>query len=297
MTLITQVGSAVRHGAQALTRLGLGLHSHVQEAGGFKIAYDEGGKQHDSTVLLIHGFSADRDVWTRFVAGLRDRHVLIPDLPGHGQTPFVAGAGYSAPAQADRLVALLDALGIERVHVIGNSMGGFIAATLAHRAPERVISLGLVDAAGLRVAAPSALSRMLDEGRNPFLLDNPGQFDAFYAMTMAKQPFVPGIVRRAIAHEYVARRAQLAEIFSDFNQGSDMLDDRLSEISAPTWVAWGRHDQLIDASTAKVYADGIPRASLTIYEDLGHMPMFEAPRRSSRDYRAFLTQLAAAAPA
>ena len=288
MTLATQLGSAIRQSAQLATRLSVGLRGHTQEVAGFRIGYDAGGTRHDQTVLLVHGFSADRDVWTRFAGGLRDRHLIIPDLPGHGRTPFIPGAGYSAPAQADRLIAFLDAPEIEQVHVIGNSMGGFIAAALARRAPERVASLGLVDAAGLRVSAPSPLSRMLEAGTNPFLLDSPNDFDAFYAMTMAKQPFVPRIVRRAIAHEYVARRAQLAEIFTDFNQAGDMLDDHLAEITAPTWVAWGRHDQLIDVSAAKVWATGIPDTTLKIYDDLGHMPMFEAPRRSCRDYRDFL---------
>jgi abhydrolase domain-containing protein 6 len=291
MTLVTQVGSAIRQSAQLATRLSVGLRGYTTEAGGFTIGYDAGGARHDATVLLLHGFSADRDVWTRFAGGLRTHHVLIPDLPGHGRTPFIPGAGYSAPAQAERLVAFLDAVGVQRTHVIGNSMGGFIAAALAYRAPERVASLALVDAAGLRVSAPSALSRMLDAGHNPFLLDSPHDFDAFYAMTMAKQPFVPRIVRRAIAHEYIQRRAQLAEIFADFNHAPDMLDDHLGEFRVPTWVAWGRHDQLIDVSAASVWADGIPGASLTVYEDLGHMPMFEAPRRTCRDYAGFLSQL------
>jgi abhydrolase domain-containing protein 6 len=291
VTLATQVGSTVRQSAQVATRLSAGVRAHTTEAAGFAIGYDVGHENRGESVLLLHGFSADREVWTRFAAGLRDRHVLIPDLPGHGRTPFTAGAGYSAPAQAERMLALLDAVGVKRAHVIGNSMGGFIAAAMARRAPDRVASLALVDAAGLKLSAPSPLSRMLDEGSNPFLLDSPDQFDAFYAMTMAKAPFVPAIVRRAIAEEYVARRGQLTEIFTDFQHPSDFLDDHLAEISAPTWVAWGRHDQLIDVSAAKVWADGIPRASLTVYDDLGHMPMFEAPRRSCRDYRAFLGRL------
>lgn len=289
MTLVTQAGSMIRHGAGAATRLSVGLHAHTQEAGGFRFAYDERGTEFGSTVLMLHGFSADRDVWTRFAAGLRGLHLVIPDLPGHGQTPFLEGAGYSAPAQADRLVAFLDALELERVHVIGNSMGGFIAAHLAQRSPERVISLSLVDAVGVRAPELSPLDEMFARGRNPFLMDSPHQFDEFYAMTMAKQPFVPRVVRSALAHEFVKRRAQLKEIGDDFIN-RDALDDQLAEIQAPTWVAWGRHDQLVHVSTAKVWADGIPDASLTVYDDLGHMPMFEAPRRTSRDYREFLSR-------
>jgi pimeloyl-ACP methyl ester carboxylesterase len=141
MTFSTEAGTVIRHTAQLATRAGAGLHSRTIDVDGFTIGYDEGGRQRSSTVLMLHGFSADRDVWTRFAAGCRDHHVLIPDLPGHGRTPFIAGAGYSAPAQADRMVAFLDAVGVSRVHVIGNSMGGFIAAALARRWSTRPASV------------------------------------------------------------------------------------------------------------------------------------------------------------
>ncbi|WP_249011405.1 alpha/beta fold hydrolase [Conexibacter sp. DBS9H8] len=276
--------------AGAATRRAAGLATHRVDVDGLSVTYDEGGAGAPETVLMLHGFSADRDVWGRFAAGLRDRHVLIPDLAGHGRTAFRAGAGYSAPAQADRLVAFLDVLGIDRVHVIGNSMGGFIAATLARRAPDRVRSLGLIDAAGVSSPTASPLEEMLARGENPFLFDDPAGFGPFYAMTMHRAPYVPALIRAAIAADYVRRRPELAEIIADFH-GHDALDDHLSEIAAPTWVAWGRHDQLIDVSAARVWADGIPRSTLTVYDDLGHMPMFEAPRRCVADYRRFLAGL------
>ncbi len=288
-SLAVQVGGAIRQLAQTATRRGGGFTSRTVEVNGLSIGYDERGVADAPVVLMLHGFSADREVWTRFALSLTGHRLLIPDMAGHGHTAFVAGAGYSAPAQADRLVGFLDALGVERAHVIGNSMGGFIAAMLALRAPARVISLGLVDAAGVDSPAPSTLGRQLQQGHNPFLLDDPSQFDGFYAMTMAKPPFVPGIVRAAIAQEYVRRRPQLAEIWGDFH-GHDGLDARLAEITVPTWVAWGAQDQIIDVSAAHVYADGLPDATLTVYDDLGHMPMFEAPRRTARDYAAFLAQ-------
>jgi abhydrolase domain-containing protein 6 len=295
-----RVGAAIRRFAQNATRRSGGIRSRQVDVNGLIVGYDERGERGErgdaglAPILLLHGFSADREVWTRFARHLPGHRLLIPDMAGHGHTPFVAGAGYSAPDQADRLVGFLDALGIDRVHVIGNSMGGFIAATLALRAPERVISLGLVDAAGVDSTEPSELGRQLRQGVNPFLLDDASQFDAFYALTMAKPPFVPGIVRAAIAEEYVARRPRLSEIWGDFH-AHDLLEEQLAEITAPTWIAWGRRDQIIDVSAARVYADGLPHASLTIYDDLGHMPMFEAPRRTAQDYAAFLAKLPASA--
>ncbi len=287
MTASVDTGAAVRRAATGATRVAAGLRVRCAVVDGLRVTYDERCAGAGPPLVMLHGFSADRDVWGRFAARMRGRPVVIPDLAGHGRTPFVAGGGHSAPAQADRVVALLDALGVERAHVIGNSMGGFIAATLARRAPARVASVALVDPAGVISPQPSPLAKMLAGGHNPFLFDDPFAFEPFYAMTMRRPPLLPRFVRAAIARDYAARRAQLAEIFEDFYD-SDLLDDHLGEIAAPAWVVWGRHDQLIDVSAARVWGAGLPRATVTIYEDLGHVPMLEAPRRTSRDYKAFL---------
>ena len=150
----------------------------------------------------------------------------------------------------------MDRLGIDRAHVAGNSMGGFVAATLALAHPERVRSLLLSDAVGVASPEPSEAEMQIRAGRNPFLLDDVADFPAFYAMTMARPPYVPGFVRAAIAADYVARRADYEEIFTDFF-GVATLDDRLGEITAPTLVMWGEQDRLVHPSTARVWADGI----------------------------------------
>lgn len=283
-------GASFFEAAQNATRRLARLRTRTIVVDGLPVTYDEGRVGAGETVLMLHGLSADRGVWTRFAAGLRHHHLLIPDLAGHGATPFRSGAGYAASVQADRVLSLLDALAIDRAHVIGNSMGGFIAARLALRAPERVLSLGLVDAVGVRSPRPSPLGVMLEQGRNPFLVHDEREFEAFYKMTMAKPPFVPPFVRRMIAADYIRRRDQLAEIFGDIHE-HHFLDDRLGKITMPTWILWGRHDQLVDVSTARAWAAGLPRAKLTIYDDLGHMPMLEAPSRTRRDYIAFLRSL------
>jgi pimeloyl-ACP methyl ester carboxylesterase len=131
---------------------------------------------------------------------------------------------------------------------------------------------------------------MVAAGRNPFLLDSLDQYDEFFAMTMAKPPFVPWIVKRMLAAEQLARRDQLAEIQGDFG-AEPRLDDRLAQITIPAWVAWGRRDELIHVSSAEVWAHGLPDATLTIYEDLGHLPMLEDAGRVLRDYRAFLDRV------
>jgi pimeloyl-ACP methyl ester carboxylesterase len=265
--------------------------SHV-DVGDTRLAVLEGGPADAPAVVLLHGYTADRVVWMRFARHLvRDHRVVVPELAGHGASGFTTGTGFSAPEQAGRVAVLMDRLGIEGAHVAGNSMGGFVAATLALAHPHRVRSLLLSDAVGVASPEPSEAELEIRAGRNPFLLDDVAAFPEFYAMTMARPPFVPGFVRSAIAADYVARRHQLEEIYTDF-WGVATLDDRLGEVSAPTLVMWGEQDRLVHPSTAQVWADGIPGARTVRYPDAGHMPMLELPRLAATDYRAFLHRLA-----
>lgn len=76
------------------------------------------------SILMLHGYSADKNLWLRFARHFVSQYrVVIPDLAGHGETGFKAGGGYDIPTQARRVIELLDACGLDKVHVIGNSMG------------------------------------------------------------------------------------------------------------------------------------------------------------------------------
>lgn len=294
MSRRTTLGARVLATATRAEARAYGLRESRVDAGDTTLAVLEGGPADAPAVVLLHGYTADRVVWMRFAKHLvRDHRVVVPELAGHGASGFTSGTGFSAPAQAARVAAVMEHLGIDRAHVAGNSMGGFVAATLALAHPERVTSLLLSDAVGVASPEPSEAELRIREGRNPFLLDDVAAFPEFYAMTMARPPFVPGFVRAALAEDYVSRRDHFEEIFTDFF-GVATLDDRLGEITAPTLVMWGEQDRLVHPSTARVWADGIPGAQTVRYPDAGHMPMLELPRRTAADYRAFLDRIGAA---
>jgi abhydrolase domain-containing protein 6 len=279
-----------RDGGQLEARLS-GFHREQIAAGDVSFSVYRGGTQPGrETIVLLHGYSADKQVWVRFAKHLLDHYeVIVPDLAGHGDTGFVPGLDYSAPAQARRVAAMLDGLGIARAHIAGNSMGGFITAHFALAYPERTLSAGLIDAAGVHSPEPSDMGRMLEAGRNPFEVHSRAEFDEFYAMTMAEPPWLPGFVLAAMAERYQQRRAELTEIFRGFYD-RDWLDSRLAEITAPTLVLWGDQDRLIHVSAAKVWAAGLPKATLVIREGIGHMPSVEQPAESAAIYRDFLAQ-------
>lgn len=242
-------------------------------------------------VVMLHGYSADKTVWMRFASHLAtDYRILVPDLAGHGATPFRSGSNYSAAGQADLVRRLLDAHGVEAAHVVGSSMGGFVTATMASLHPDRVLSAGLVDPAGLRSPVPSELDRLRTEGRNPFFLDDVSRFGDLYRLTMSRPPSMPGFALRAMASDYVDRRAALEEIFEAFAE-VDLLGDRLHEIACPTLLMWGSEDRIIDPSTIPLWTAGVPDLEVIIYDGVGHLPMVEIAKRSAQDYHAFLARI------
>jgi len=108
------------------------------------------------TVLLVHGVTASHLAWPFVVDRLRGARVVAPDLRGRGRSNGIAGAAGMA-AHADDLAGVLDALGIDRAVVVGHSMGGFVSVVFAHRHPDRVSRLLLVDG-GLPLDVPAGLS-------------------------------------------------------------------------------------------------------------------------------------------
>lgn len=265
------------------------LHKIVVPIAEMTVSTWQGGPyEASSSVLMLHGYSADKNIWLRFARHFVGTYrVIIPDIAGHGETGFKEGGGYDIPLQCKRMIQLLDVCGVEKVHVIGNSMGGYMAAWLAATYPDRIASVALIDPAGVTAPEASDLERHLAKGHNPFLINSREEFRRFYAMTMAEPPWVPGVVLDAIALRYEQSRDELEEIFRDF-RASPPMEPRLADIKCPALLLWGRKDRLIDVSSVAVWSKGIENLRVEIWEGVGHMPMVEAPSGSARLYREFL---------
>ncbi|MEN8778498.1 MAG: alpha/beta fold hydrolase [Glaciecola sp.] len=256
--------------------------------------YKKNGRGKDKvtkpTLILLHGFSADHNVWLRCgnILG-KHYHVVLLDLPGHGQTTYQADADYSIPAQSQRLHQFITALELQQVHLAGNSMGGFLAAQFALDFPENTASIICVDPAGVTPPQPSTLQTLAMNGRNPFFMDSPDQFDEFFKLTMAKPPYFPKSVKLFKANEYVKRKSELVHIYRDFFNMEHVLDNKLTNIECPILMLWGGLDDIIHISCAKVWQDNTKAVSI-IWDDLGHMPMLEAPKQTADEIIRFIGQ-------
>lgn len=289
-TLHPKAGAFVYDGAIAMEADAQGLKESFVDLGELRMAtLQRGSTDAKDALLLVHGYTADKSVWVRFAKAFGSQaRVVIPDLAGHGASGFNATWDFSPGAQAVRLLKLIDQLGIEKVTIIGNSMGGAIAAQFAADYPLRTNAVVLIDAAGLKSPHPSESDLAFARGESPFEIDTQEQFEHFYGMTMAKPPYVPGFVLREIGHRYRTHKPEYARIKNDLRP--DSMVGRVGAITAPTLVIWGRRDRIIDVSAAELWKAELPNGEIQIVDDLGHMPMVEAPEDTATRVREFLVR-------
>lgn len=267
------------------------LSTNSLQVDNLDIAYYEGGPEKAQTILLIHGFGADKSNWPRFARFLtQDYHVIAVDLPGFGDSSKPANISYDVGTQAERLADFMREQGIGRFHVVGNSMGGHIAALLAARHPQEVLSVGLFDNAGVTAPHPSELFERLLKGDNPLVLRSVEDFPALLDFVFVQPPPLPGRLRNYLAERSLQRSAFNGMVFQQLRERYIPLEPELPKISAPTLLLWGDRDRVLDVSSIDVMKPLLKKPSIAILRDCGHVPMIERPEETARLYLDFLKQ-------
>ncbi len=253
-------------------------------AGRFEIPALVGGPPGDALPLvLLHGFTDTKDSFVDTARLLTPRRrVILPDLPGFSDASQPDDHCYTIPSIADVLADALREVAPRGAHVVGNSLGGAVAACLALEHPDWVRSLTLIGAAGVRMPVPSALQRHLDIGLQPFVMRTEEEFAAFLRFVFERVPAMPGFVARHMARAQISRERMNDKILTDLLDHDLDLTARLHEIAVPTLVLWGNHDRLIDLSAGRVYHRGIAAAKLVVLDGVGHCPQVEAPGATAR---------------
>lgn len=272
-------------------RASMGVVTNERVIEGVRWKWFEAGPRDGEPLVLLHGFGGSKDNWMLVAPLLARRYrVICPDLPGFGESGPAADGDYSISEQANRIVRFIDALAIGPCHLGGNSMGGFIALAVALDAPEVVASLILMNNAGVDGEEVTSAQVAIKEGRNLFDVSSVDDVDRLFATLLYRPPWLPWLLRRAIAARLGKRRGHqqriLDQILEDALQRP--LNARLGEIAVPALVVWGRADRLLHPSAAKVQYEAIPNADMVILDYAGHVPMLERPLRTVREIRSFL---------
>ena len=266
---------------------------------GHELAYLDSGD--GPAVLFIHGLTNSSRSWARLVDALNtDHHILAPDLYGHGASAKPM-RDYSLSAHAATLRDLLDRLGIDRVTLVGHSLGGGIAMQFFYLFPERASRLVLVSSGGLgRSVSPLLRAATLPgaEWVLPLIASDWVRVRAeAVGRTLAKTGWRPspdvteawrGFTSLADAD---SRRAFLATTRSVIDPGGQTVtahDHLPMVIEIPTLVVWGTRDRMIPAWHATTAHQGFPGSRVELFVDAGHFPHLDEPERFAEVLRGFL---------
>jgi pimeloyl-ACP methyl ester carboxylesterase len=251
------------------------------------IVYLEGGK--GPGVLLLHGYTANKDNWISFAAYLtKDYHVVIPDIPGYGESSKLMDSSYDLPHQISRLHQFTEALKLKNFHIAGNSMGGFFAGIYAVRYPDEIISLGLFDAGGVKSLEKSVVMKMMEKGENPLVLKDSSDLSRLFALAFVNPPSIPYPVKKVMIRTALANRKIYEKEIQEMNLDFFSLERELPNIKAPTLILWGDQDKILDVSSVPVFEKGLKKHKTVIIKNCGHLPMLEKPQETATQYFDFI---------
>ena len=237
---------------------------HTIEVDGCRTRYRRAGK--GTPLVFLHG-AGGMPIVLPFMEKLAQRFdVIVPDHPGYGlsdEPEWLENIHDVAYFYLDFLVHLK----LERVALVGNSMGGWMAMEMAVRNTSRIASLVLVSPAG--IAAPGA------EPADLFLLSPEDTIrrlfhDQRYAEERLAMPLTPEAIDLALKNRHTTARLAWEPRLHD-----PMLPKWLHRIDVPTAIVWGREDQVLPVGLAHELKRRLPRAELTIFERCGHLPQVE----------------------
>lgn len=284
---------------QDATRAAAGLEVKQIQAGEYTYTYADNGKTDKPVLLMVHGFSADKDNWARMALFLKSDYRLIAiDLLGHGGSPRDINADYKISSQVRRVHEFTQALGLEKFHMAGNSMGGYITAMYAAQHPEQILSAILFANAGVAQPTPSPMLVALDKQEPlPLIIKSTQDVDTVFNYVFSKPPFMTGSIKQYYAEQSIPHAALYEKIFTDFHYNrKEQLEPLLPTITAPVQIIWGRDDHVLDVSSIETMKPLLRNVQIVIMEDVGHLPMLESPSQSAQLLHQFIQTQSAATP-
>jgi pimeloyl-ACP methyl ester carboxylesterase len=266
--------------------------------GGLRAHYRDQGNPDGPVLVMVHGFSASVHTWEPWVERLgADYRIITLDLPGHGLTRAPEGYSPSIEGYGDFVNAVTERLGVRKLTLIGNSMGGNTAWAYALKYPDKLDGLVLVDAGGwvpVEERDPPMVFKVLGNPVGRAIL---GKLDSTPmvrdGLRAAFEP-QPDFVDDAMVARYVemarapGHRDIMFAMMGDRGRFAMATPEKLAAIKVPTLIMHGDTDRLVPVGDARRFADAIPGSTLIIYEKTGHIPMEQVADKSAADLRAWL---------
>jgi pimeloyl-ACP methyl ester carboxylesterase len=222
-----------------------------------------GGESQRRTIVLLHGVNDQAGTFAAVVPALMKQYrVIVPDLPGHGESEPREGS-IAMSVILERVAAILDHEDVRCFTLVGNSFGGWLAILYALAHPDRVEQLVLEDGGGL--ARPPAVPLFATDRET--------------AVLILKAVHGPNYVPADWAIEALFARAKDSPLLRLTGIFDYFIDARLGEVHVPTTILWGEYDGVVPFSYVQTLQDGIHNAKLKVIKDAGHLPHAQQPER------------------
>jgi pimeloyl-ACP methyl ester carboxylesterase len=273
--------------AERLARFGMnvrGMASRWVDVDGMRVhVYDGSGDGDLPTTVLIHGLGSAGIAFAGVVARLRPhvRRVIVPELPGHGQSTHPGDRPVTPELVLDTISAALDLVVEEPVVVVGNSLGGAVAMNYAKLHPEQVHALVLVSPAGARL--PDEEWKKLVEAFN---VSGTAEARRFLERIYHRPPWFLALV----AHEFpdLLKRRAVRDILESSTPEHSAQPDDLALLEMPVLLLWGRSERLLPAEALAYFRKHLPaHAVIEEPHGFGHSPQLEHPGRVADRIVAF----------
>lgn len=264
-----------------------GLERKVLQIDGFVVPYLQGGE--GEPLVLIHGFGGSKDNFNRVARHLTDHYTVYAiDVPGFGASTRVKDADYVINTQIDRVHAIIEKLGLEKPHIGGNSMGGWISGAYAAKYPDNTASVWFLAPAGLLESRKSEVIQKFEQtGEIVLTASNREEFENIVDIVMYERPaFAPGFVVEAMAARAAQDQPLHQRIYKDFKSVPSDLAATLaaSSYEGPGLIVWGKEDRVLHVDGATELKNAMPKFDVVLMDKVGHVPMMEKPEQVALDY-------------
>lgn len=233
------------------------------------ISYLEGGE--GEPLVLLHGFGGNKDTFVRVAGYLTKTYkVIIPDIVGFGESSHPVEADYSPQEQAHRIREFTKALGINSLHLGGNSMGAQIAILYAANYPSDVNSLWLLSPSGIWSAPKSdVLKEIIETENNPLIARDLSEYKKVMALGMSKVPFIPKPMLKILAQERILNSSLEKKIFKQLLDCS--LEGLIEGLYIKTLIVFGEEDRVLTLETADILNRLLPVSVKKRVLNVGHV--------------------------
>ena len=247
-----------------------------------KIVYLENNNNNNKeTLILVHGFGANKDNWLDLSKELSSRyHLIILDLPGHGESFTIESKKYTIYNQAIWLNEFLKKKNINKFSLIGNSMGGAISLRYSYLFPNDLNNLILITTASQScINIESEYSKLLSQGENPLITNTVEDFENLLDFIMYERSYIPGPIIEVMAEKKIKRKELEEKIFSQIILEMRNSENILNQIETKTLIVWGEYDRIIHVECANLLEKNIKNSKKIVFKDVGHVPQMEVSEK------------------